>query len=45
MCKHPNCVKYNRTTHYEKDCWERNPENALKNIGDRIHAKKKLRMT
>lgn len=44
-CKHPNCIRYNRTTHYEEDCWERNPENAPKNIGDRIRARKKPRMT
>ena len=44
-CKHPNCIRYNRTTHYEEDYWERNPENALKNIGNRIHARKKLRIT
>jgi hypothetical protein len=44
-CKHPNCVKYKRTTHNEEDCWERNPENAPKNIGDRIRARKKQRTT
>lgn len=42
-CKHPNCVKYNRTTHSEEDCWERNPENAPQRIGDRIRARKKQR--
>jgi hypothetical protein len=44
-CKHPNCVKYNRTTHYEEDCWERRPENAPKAIGDKIRARKRQRTT
>ena len=44
-CKHPSCVKYNRTTHYEEDCWERRPENAPKVIGDKIHARKRQRIT
>jgi len=42
-CKHPNCVRYNRTTHYEEDCWERKPDNAPKEIGDRIRSRKKRR--
>jgi len=45
MCKHPNYIKYNRTTHYEKDCWERNPEGTLKNISNRIHVRKKQKTT
>ena len=45
MYKHPNCIKYNRTTHYKEDCWERNLKNILKNIGDRIYIKKKLKIT
>ena len=43
--KHPNCIKFNRTTHYKDDCWERNPDNALKVISDKIRARKKLRTT
>ena len=45
MCKHLNCIRYNRTIYYKEDCWERNPENILKNIGDRIYIKKKLKIT
>ena len=40
-CKHPNCVKYNRTTHYEEDCWERRPENILKTISNKIYIRKR----
>ena len=42
-CKHPNCVRFNRTTHYQEDCWERKPDNAPKEIGDRIRARKRPR--
>ena len=43
--KHPNCIKYKKTIYYKKDCWERNPENILKNIGNKICARKKQRTT
>ena len=43
--KHLNCVKFNRITHYEEDCWERKPDNAPKAIGNKICTKKKLRTT
>ena len=43
--KHPNYIKYNRTTYYKEDYWERNPEDTLKNIGNKIHIKKKQRVT
>ena len=45
MCKHPIYIKYNKTTHYEKDCWEKNLKNVLKSISDKIHAKKKQKIT
>ena len=43
--KYPICVKYNRTIYYKEDCWERNLENTLKNIGDKICIRKKQRIT
>ena len=39
--KYPICVKYNRTMHYKEDYWERNPENILKSISNKIYIKKK----
>ena len=44
-CKHLNCVKFNKTMYYEKDCWEKKPDNVLKAIGNKICVKKKLRTT
>jgi len=31
--------------YYEEDCWERNPENVPKSIGDKIYVRKKQKIT
>ena len=43
--KHPNYIRYNRTTHYKEDCQKRNLKNILKNISNRIHTRKKPKIT
>ena len=43
--KYPIYIKYNRTMHYKKDYQERNLENELNSIGNKICVKKKQRTT
>ena len=39
--KYLNYIKFNRTTYYKDNCWERNLDNTLKVISNKIRIRKK----